>query len=88
MELGDEVTINGIAYVRADVARVRYAKPVIETWCGVRELAGEHHIDMHRVYDAIRDGVLPARRPAGAKRGWKVRRCDFDKWVNEAWEAS
>lgn len=89
MALPDVISIDGIDYIRDDVARERYrdlsAPP--ESWHGAYELAREFRIDVHRIYDAIRDGTLPARRPHGVTRGWKIRRADFIAWM-DTWEVA
>ena len=89
MALPDVININGVSYIRDDVARERYRGQAAqdESWHGVYELASEFHIDVHRIYDAIRGGSLHARRPKGALRGWKIRRSDFISWM-DTWEVA
>lgn len=87
--LPDVISIDGVDYIRDEVARKRYAIQGAdpESWGKVYALGREFGVDVHRIYDAINGGALPARRPAGASRGWRVRRADFVRWLG-TWEAA
>lgn len=87
--LPDVISIDGVDYIRDEVARRRYAIQGAdpESWMKVSQLAKEFYLNPHRIYDAINAGEIPARKPAGAARGWRVRRCDFVRWL-DTWDAA
>jgi hypothetical protein len=69
----DELTINGVLYLRADGRS--------EDWLAVKAAARLVGKDPHAIYDAIRDGELDGRKPSGTTRGIRVRRGDLMEWA-------
>lgn len=91
----DELTINGVLYVRADKARsdlqptldqirglFREERPDdLLTVAEIRELTGK---SIHAVNDAMNDGRLPYSVPNGCKRPRRSRRADVMAWLGFA----
>lgn len=69
----DELTVNGVLYVRADGRQSD-----LLTVRRVAELTGR---DVHTIYAAIDRGDLPAKVPNGLTRGMRVRRSDAMAWM-------
>lgn len=49
----------------------------------VATLAKEVAIPPKAIYRAIEEGELKAFRPNGCRRGWRIRRDEFQRWVTE-----
>ena len=49
----------------------------------VATLAKEVAIPPKAIYRAIEEGELKAFRPNGCRRGWRIRRDEFERWVTE-----
>ena len=85
----DRVKINGIEYIRADVASGE-CEPS-EPYMRLTQLCREYLVDKHSAYNAVRAGALDARMPKGRVRGLLCRRSEFERWRNELhlvrWEA-
>lgn len=47
----------------------------------VATLAKESGIPARSLYAAIERGEIKALRPNGCKRGWRIRRDEFARWV-------
>ena len=72
-DMPDELVINDVLYVRADVQH--------EQWLSVKEAARMSGRAIHTVYDAIEAGDIPSFIPNGLTRGRKVRRSDVIAWM-------
>ena len=85
--LPDRINLNGRYYVAEDALPEPSSPPERDMgqWVPVKQLCAEYGIDPHKAYDAIRDGLLEARRPNGMKRGLRCRRGDFVRWMEETW---
>jgi len=69
----DELTINGVLYVRADGNQQD-----LLTVAQIHELTGK---SIHSVNDAMNDGRLPYSVPNGCKRPRRARRADVMAWI-------
>ena len=69
----DELTINGVLYVRADGNQQD-----LLTVAQIHELTGK---SIHSVNDAMNDGRLPYSVPHGCKRPRRARRADVMAWI-------
>ena len=69
----DELTINGVLYLRADGRQSD-----LLTVEQVRDMTGK---SVHAIYDAMNDGRLPYSVPAGCKRPRRARRSDVIAWM-------
>ena len=69
----DELTINGVLYVRAG------AQP--SEMLTAAQVAQMAHKDVHSVYAAMNAGLLPYSVPNGCKRPRMVRRADAMAWI-------
>lgn len=87
MALPDVLTIDGVDYIRDELARRKYATEAArpESFCRVYDLAEEFGINVHRIYAALNDGSLPYRIAPGTSRPKMVRRSDFIAWTG-GWE--
>lgn len=85
----DRVRIDGVEYVRADVASGE--REPSEPYMLLARLCNEYKVDKHAAYDAVREGSLDARMPRGKVRGLLCRRSEFERWRDERhlvrWEA-
>lgn len=74
----DELTINGVAYVRAD----RRQKPFDTIhYCKVSELAKEFRIDRHHIDRALNSGELTYSLMNGCTKPKYVLREKFIEWL-------
>ena len=83
MELPERIQLNGRWYVAEDAVIVPSKPPEHEPYEPLRRLCKEYEVDPHRAYDAIKAGRLDARKPNGAKRGYRARHSEFVRWVEE-----
>ena len=51
----------------------------------VRELAMLLDLDPHTIYDEISGGRLRAFMPKGVTKGRRIRACEVNRWLEEAW---
>lgn len=63
-----------------DVARTM-ARPKASEWLTISSACSEYGQSSRSVYIAIQHGELDARIPYGKKRGYRVRRSDFESWL-------
>lgn len=80
--LPDRLQISGRWYVAED-ALARPEPDDGDPWLPIKALCKENAVDVHRAYDAAREGRLDARLPQGATRGMRCRRSEFRRWMEE-----
>lgn len=78
----DRINISGRWYVAEDAIAAQ-PQAASEPWLPLRRICEEYDVDPHRAYDHIRAGRLDARLPSGSSRGYRVRRSEFERWVEE-----
>jgi excisionase family DNA binding protein len=74
----ERIELNGVEYVRADLASPERAAG---RWLRVTEVAEMAGCSCQSVRRAIDRGALPARVPSGLKRGWRVSERDARAWL-------
>ena len=77
----DRINIGGRWYVAEDSITARPSE--FEPYLPVRRLCDEYGVDPHRAYAHIRQGRLDARLPEGSTKGWRARRTEFERWLEE-----
>jgi len=76
----DELDVNGVRYLRADLAR---AEPEVERTLSIGEASEATGFPRDVIYAAIKRGELPAVMPNGTLRGARIRVSALARWMHE-----
>lgn len=78
MDMPEKLTVNGVGYVREDMAG--YQSPRLERSYSVSEIETLTGVNYQTIYRAVRRGELAAMMPNGSKRGMRIKESDYLSW--------
>lgn len=79
MDMPEELTVNGVRYIRADAAEKKSSSSRrVERWYTVAELAEMSGLSKSTINAAIRDKRISAKTPNG---GTRYRRVSESEWL-------
>lgn len=83
MEMPEELTVNGVLYIRSDVAMDRASQPpALERWYKVAELVDITGFSQSSIYRAMDSGKLAYKCPNGSKSGRRVSETEWVRFID------
>lgn len=83
MDMPPELTVNGLLYIRADVAQERFAvAQPLERWYKVSELVELTGFSQSSLYRAMDSGRLGFKCPNGSNSGRRVSETEWRRFLS------